>query len=126
MSTMYYGNSEGRWWKTEYPAQCKEHVPMAGQCQRQKGHTGDHWCYSGRGDYCWSANRKEKKLKKWDVAAGSTPPGHSHYIEPVEKWQEVYTAFRKESEVTSKKLLNRLDRGEFKPGESVTRPCKDE
>jgi tRNA (cmo5U34)-methyltransferase len=120
---MYSGDGNGRWWKLEFPSQCEHNVFMAGQCQRVKGHDGDHWCYSGGGSYGWSSSRKD--LKAQEVAGGCTPPGHKKWIHPIDKATEYHTSnVIDHGEVTNRRLLARLNRGEMRDGESLNQPLR--
>ncbi len=106
------------WTKTVYAEQCEEKTfLLGGRCQGVKGHSGDHWSYSLRGEYQHTCE---------DGGCSSTPPGHASYVNPVDKFEERALAFSVHSEVTEPELIARLNRGEYYDGESIDRPISDE
>jgi hypothetical protein len=123
---MFSSHGDGKWWRTDFPRQCPERVTVAGRCQGVEGHAGNHWCYAGHGSYCYVVNRKGKKLKPWDAAAGMTPPGHKKYVHPEKVQKLFYLANAKRSRVTDPKEIARLERGDLRDNESCTRPVTDE
>lgn len=121
-SVMYVTDGNGNWTKTVFAKQCRHKVMFADQCQGALGHNGDCWCFSGDGSYCHQTNNR--KLKKFDIAGGTTPPGHKSYVHPIDKASEQYQSHSERTVVTSKRLIARLERGETNENESITQPVK--
>lgn len=113
---MYHKTDNG-WLAQVFPEQCKKDVFILGECQGEKGHDGDCWCYRENGSYQYSINGD---LKDSDIAGGSTPPDHESWIHPAEKeyYMRNYTTY----EVTDQTVIDRLNRGELLDNESLTEP----
>ena len=122
---VYHQVSSNNWLKQEFADQCSEKIFIRGECQGIKGHQGHHWCYSPSGNYCWSSEKKD--LKPHEAACGSTPPGHSDYINPVGKYDDYYLRHNETTEVKDEGLVDKLENGEdMGEGVSTTRPLSQE
>ena len=125
----YMGDGEGNWRKYTTPAQCPHELwPGTARCQREEGHTGDHWCYRPDGWYQYDRQKSDIK-SKWDKASGSTPPGHANYPHPVDKLPECYHMQNTFEDVTDPQLIEMLDRDETPEGAAsicVNRPMTSE
>lgn len=117
---LYSTDGKGRWHRCEWKRQCPCEVFMRGRCQGVEGHKGVHWSFSASGSFCYEDNKEDSTE---EGCSGSVPPDHKHYHSPLEMSKYYYMAFKEEGEVTDPEELARLERGEFKPGESCTRPC---
>lgn len=115
-------NGKGKWWKTEYPIQCKHKCFLSGRCQDVEGHKGYHWSYSPKGDYLYAHNDNDPQEDAEINACGMCPPGSRGYVWPGKK--KYYMDYAKHSEVTDPKEIERLEKGEFALHESVNRPVK--
>lgn len=125
MSTIFSTDGLGNWTRTDYPEQCTEEITLGGQCQREAGHEGHHWCYDGNGDFCqryvYPADHVDGPF---DIAVSQTPPDHPKYKHPAEMRRDYWLAKRMIEVVTDPELIARLERRELQPGESITRPAK--
>ena len=119
LDTTYYSDGEGGWVKRVWGEQCEEEV-FLDQCQGLKGHDGDHWHYSLDGSYYWSRQRDDPR--RGSAAAGMTPPGSKDWISPVDKAAEKYNEFYEDSDVIESELIERLERGELRDGETIIEP----
>lgn len=116
MTKAYDTDGEGRWWVTEWQPQCPEKLILSRGCQGTAGHAGDHWSYTENGSYEWC---------RTGAGGGWTPPGHAHWVSPVDKHPDHYRKFRTTTEVTDLDLISRLEAGEVGDA-SITKPCTDE
>ncbi len=117
---LFQTGGDGKWFRTEWQSQCPKEVFMGSKCQGVEGHEGDHWCFGPQGDYMWDCDRDG--LEDYDAVAGQTPAGHPDYKTPMEMRKHYHMAHYSCDEVTNKKEIIRLDRGEMNDGESITRP----
>jgi hypothetical protein len=116
----YYTDGRGYWLRREWKAQCTARVFFYGRCQGVKGHKGVHWCYSASGSFQWSDNDADPKH---DGAAGSTPPGHKHYVSPVKMQKHYFMSHYRDAQVTNKAVMAMLERDKTpEPGASIDRP----
>lgn len=116
MRNITYHLQDGQWTQTVYPEPCKEKTFIGSRhiCQGVKGHAGDHWSYSDRGDYLNSMP---------DGGCASTPPDHENYVHPLDKQKELPFNYAVTTVVTDEALISRLNRNEFGEGETIDRPC---
>lgn len=119
---LYSTDGRGRWFRRKFAPQCPAKVFFWDRCQGVRGHAGVHWCYGPDGSFRWSAN---KRCRRHDAAAGSTPPDHKDYVPPAEMAAQYFLCHTKDSEVKNKTLIARLERDETKEGESITRPVSE-
>lgn len=120
---LYSTDGKGHWWRVEWKRQCPEGVFMAGRCQGVEGHKGVHWRFNAHGSFCYDDNDNDSSE---DGCSGSIPPDHKHYRSPLEMSKHFYMSHKTESEVTDPAEIERLEKGEFRDGESCTRPCSKE
>lgn len=92
------------------------------QCQGVEGHNGHHWCYGPDGSYHWQKNDNDPESNEKEAVAGSIPPDHKLYVSPKKKVKEHYLNFYEDTVVTDKKKIERLERGDTRPGENIDRP----
>ncbi len=109
----------GRWWRTDYPRQCPEGVFLRGRCQGVEGHKGVHWSFNAVGDLCYDDNDNDPSE---GGCSGTIPPDHKTYRTPLEMAPHRYGEHRVTTEVTDADEIARLELGDMKVGESVTRP----
>lgn len=120
--TLYSTDGKGHWVKMVFRSQCRHKVLFADQCQAAYGHDGPCWAYAPDGSYCEEINNR--KLDKFDARASMTPPGHKRYVNPIDKQGDRYLSKYERTEVTSKRLIARLERGEIKENESINSPLE--
>jgi len=120
---LYSTDGEGHWHRREWKRQCPEDVFMRGRCQGVEGHKGVHWSFNASGSFCYDDNDNDSTEQG---CSGSVPPDHKHYRSPLEMSKYHYMGHYEDSEVTDPEEIARLERGDMKPGESVTRPCSKE
>lgn len=115
-----------RWFRREWKLQCRHKDVLRRQrCQGVDGHEGPHWYYGPDGSFHQSF-RKETITKPSDIASSSTPPDHKDYVPPSEMVKHLHHCHYEDSEVTDPDEIARLNAGEMRNGESITRPCSEE
>lgn len=108
-SVTYYGDGKGNWTKRTWAEQCDHKLTFGPQCQGVLGHTGNHWAYSPDGSYVYDV---PGKLEEWEVAGGSTPPGHKEWVNPIDKRGDYHVEHFTTETVTDVDLINRLNNEE--------------
>jgi hypothetical protein len=111
-------DGKGRWWKSEHECQCPETAWFLSRCQGVEGHKGVHWSFSPDGSFCFSDNVNDPSE---NGCSGTTPPDHKCYRTPLEmaKYHFMKSVTH---EVTDPVEIARLESGETKSGESISRP----
>lgn len=115
----YSTDGKGRWWKVQHRLQCPEKIVLYGRCQGVEGHKGVHWSFSPNGSFCYDDN---DQYSSEEGCAGITPPGHKEYRSPFEMEQHYYMTNSSCGEVIDKDEIDRLERGDIKSGETISRP----
>jgi hypothetical protein len=126
---MYSTDGAGYWIKRVWKRQCPDEVFLHGRCQGIEGHEGVHWCYSPCGSFCWSENENDPTIDKTDKrrgVAGSTPPGHEKYKNPIDMMDAYYVSNYEDSEVTDPELIARLEADDEDIQGSINRPVREE
>lgn len=123
----YLRDDDGKWTKKICASQCPFEDVFGWKCQGCKGHSGDHWAYDAKGFYLWHKNsREETSRSKYRIVSGTTPPGHPSYISPEQRQQDIYFRHSTFEPVTSKRLIKKLEDGEYPDLACVIRPVQDE
>ena len=122
--TTFYFDGEERWLRRDWAPQCSHKILLLGRCQGVEGHEGDHWCFAPNGSYHWSRDKDHLDYKQ--AASGMTPPTSEGYRTPLEMNSHYHLNHYEDQKVTEPEELDRLNRGDFQPEESVDRPCTEE
>ena len=122
--TTFYFDGKESWLRRDWAQQCSHKILLLRRCQGVEGHDGDHWCFSPNGSYHWSRDNDHPEYQR--AASGMTPPTSEDYRTPLEMNSYYHLNHYEDHEVTDPEELDRLNRGDFRPEESVDRPCTEE
>lgn len=116
---LYSTSGDGRWYKTTIPKQCRQRLAGDAQrCQGIVGHDGDHWAFDEAGRYCYLSEIPDPD----GVVYGEIPPSHPSYKSPLQLEKYYYMGLGVKVEVTNALEIDRLNRGNMRPGETISRP----
>lgn len=121
----YTTDGNGNWNKRTWSRQCPKDVFIYGRCQGVEGHKGVHWCYDLDGSLNYEDN-EDDPTEEMVGCAGSIPPGHSTYVNPVDKQQDYFLNFFVDSVVDDPELIKKLEQDQLDGDYSITRPLKME
>jgi hypothetical protein len=125
---MYSTDGKGYWVKRTWVKQCTHKVFLGGKCQGVEGHKGVHWCYESDGSYKYENNKDDpESIDERGIAGGTIPPEHKSWISPKKMAKKYHLAHYKDTVVTNKDIINRLENDD--PPEkyaSVNRPVDPE
>lgn len=76
---IYLIDEEGVCQRLTYAKQCPAVLFGGQKCQGIEGHTDNHWSYGPFGMYYYQVQ------EPMDIACGQIPPGHKHWISPLDK-----------------------------------------
>lgn len=120
----FYFDGKDRWLRRDWAPQCPHKTLLLKRCQGVEGHEGDHWCFAPNGSWHWSRDKDHPEYNR--AASGMTPPTSEGYRSPIEMYPHYHLNHYEDHEVTDPEELDRLNRGDFRPEETVDRPCTDQ
>ncbi|MGE3483732.1 MAG: hypothetical protein AB7L09_03250 [Nitrospira sp.] len=123
---MYSTDGAGRWWKTEWLAQCETKIIFGSRCQGTVGHEDVHWCYGPSGDFIWD---DDEANPVHGGCSGVTPPGHKSYKTPESMQPLHHLRFKTTTEITDSDVINQLEADDPPEGwdvASINRPLSED
>jgi tRNA (cmo5U34)-methyltransferase len=119
-----YTDGKGRWLQRVWGIQCPETILLNDRCQGVVGHQGDHWCFGPDGSYHYRPHVSDPRRK--NIGCGMISPDNAEYRTPLEMSRHRFLNFHEDAEITNADEIARFERGDFRPEESVNRPCTEQ